>query len=120
MGIGAVEKVKDLLRISQEEGDKWDEEITSEVATADAIVETVLAAYSLTLPEETPDVILEARNNYAAWLFRRKRDVEGAQHFLGDADLLLKKYVESRRFEVQQRRCKVFSTNSEKAGKFWV
>ena len=43
MGYATLEKVKDLLKVSTEET-AWDTEIQSELSSADAIVDAVLAS----------------------------------------------------------------------------
>lgn len=118
MGYATLEKVKDLLKVSIEET-VWDAEIQLELSSADAIVDAVLASHGLTVSDEVPQLILEASNNYAAWLFRRKRDAEAAQLFFDGAETVLQKYLGSQSALIQKRRCKVASTNVNEEENFW-
>ncbi len=92
---GTLEKVKSLLQVKADEGTTWDTEINECIVSGDAIALATLTKSGLTLPETVPQLFVDAANNYAAWLFRRKRDPEAAKQFFLDAESLMQRYIDS-------------------------
>jgi hypothetical protein len=94
LGYCTVSDVKLVLRISEA---TWDSELAACVASADALVDGLLAREGLTVPSPTPQVIVDAAKFFAAWDFRRRRDPVGAEAFWTEANRLIYVYVGAER-----------------------
>jgi hypothetical protein len=63
----------------------YDDEIDACIASGDALIDKLLAAHDLTVPESVPQTVEDASIYFAAWLFRRRRDPTGAEAFYAEA-----------------------------------
>ncbi|MCW4048053.1 MAG: hypothetical protein NWE99_10935 [Candidatus Bathyarchaeota archaeon] len=87
-----ISAVRTILRI--DEGDlTFDAELEACVASASAIVDALLMAEGLSVPTVVPQLVADAAAHYAAWMFRRRRDPEGAEAFWVEAERLLTTYI---------------------------
>jgi hypothetical protein len=53
----------------------------------------MLSRFDLTVPDTTPQTIIDASAHMAAWLFRRRRDLVGAEAFYAEAMKFLEVYA---------------------------
>ena len=53
------------------------------------LIDSELAKHDLTVPDSTPQLILDASAHFAAWLFRHRRDPAGAAAFKEEAETFL-------------------------------
>ena len=87
-----VAKVKEVLQIDAEDG-TYDTEIWGCVTSADALIDSLLKQKGSAVPESTPQNIADASKYFAAWLFRRRRDPDGAEVFWEEANKFLDAFV---------------------------
>jgi len=73
-----VAEVKYVLEIVEEE---YNTEITECIASADALVDGLLKAQGLTVSAPTPQLLKDGSKQFAAWVFKKRRDPEAAEHF---------------------------------------
>ena len=95
MTYGVAATVKDILVIASAET-TFDAEIAACITSSDALVEGMLARQGLTVPSSAPQNIIDASNYFAAWLFRKRRDVSSSWIFFVDAEKFLNAYCDSR------------------------
>jgi hypothetical protein len=95
MAYGTLAQVKSLLQITSDEGTTWDAEVSECILSGDAITDATLTKKGLTPTTPTPQLILDAASNYAAWVFRRKRSPEAAKQFFADAEDLMQRYIDA-------------------------
>jgi hypothetical protein len=88
----AVADVKVILRLESAVTTE-DAELTDCIHDASVKVTNILKAAGLEVPSLVPDSVGIGAKNFAAWLYRRRRDPEGAQVFYYDAQEALKDYV---------------------------
>jgi hypothetical protein len=91
---GVAATVKDILVIASAET-TFDAEIAACITSSDALVEGMLARQGLTVPSSTPQNIIDASNYFAAWMFRKRRDVPSSWIFFVDAEKFLNAYCDS-------------------------
>lgn len=97
MAYSTVAVVKPILGIESDD-DTFDTELTSCIASADALVDGLLKKCGLTVPESVPQLIVDASAHFAAWLFKDRRgpDVEAQAAKLWDqAHKFLDSYVDT-------------------------
>jgi hypothetical protein len=94
MAYSEADEVKTLLQIASEDT-TYDTELAGCIASADALIDSLLEPHDLTVPASVPQNIKDASAHYAAWLFRKRRDPTGADAFKQEADVLLQAYIES-------------------------
>lgn len=92
MSYSTTSEVKTILQITE---NTWDSEITDCIASADALIDSLLKYHGLTVPASTPQNINDASKHFAAWLFRRRRDPAGAEVFWEEANKFLQAYIEA-------------------------
>ena len=73
----------------------YDVELAAAIESADALVDSLLKPYDLTVPATVPQNIVDASSHFAAWLVRRKRDPTGAEAFWVEANRFLQAYVDA-------------------------
>jgi hypothetical protein len=73
-----VAEVKYVLEIVEEE---YNTEITECIVSADALVDGLLKAQGLTVSAPTPQLLKDGSKQFAAWVFKKRRDPEAAEHF---------------------------------------
>ena len=93
MSYCSVSAVKTILRIAESDL-TFDSELEACVSSASALVDSLLVAEGLTVPSPVPQLVADATAHYAAWLFRRRRDPDGAECFWAEAERLFTAYVE--------------------------
>ncbi len=76
--------VKVVLQIADSDT-TYDDEIDACIASGDALIDKLLAAHDLTVPDSVPQTVEDASIYFAAWLFRRRRDPTGAEAFYDEA-----------------------------------
>jgi len=84
--------VKAVLQIESSDT-TYDVELAAAIVSADALVDSLLKPYDLTVPATVPQNIVDASSHFAAWLVRRKRDPTGAEAFWVEADRFLHAYI---------------------------
>jgi hypothetical protein len=84
--------VKTVLQINSAD-DSFDDEIEDYITSADALVDSLLAQKDSAVPATTPQNIIDASKYFAAWLFRRPRDLVGAEAFWEEANKFLDAFV---------------------------
>ena len=77
MAYSTVAEVKYVLEIVEEE---YNTEITECIASADALVDGLLKAQGLTVSAPTPQLLKDGSKQFAAWVFKKRRDPEAAEH----------------------------------------
>ena len=92
MAYCTVSGVKTVLRIRADDL-RFGAELEACVASADALVDGFLAREDLSVPSPVPQLVADASAHYAAWLFRRRRDPDGAEAFWAEAERLLTTYI---------------------------
>ncbi len=65
------------------------------IVSGDALVDSLLKAYDLTVPATVPQNVVDASAHFAAWIFRRKRDPTGAEAFCVEANRFLQTYIDA-------------------------
>jgi hypothetical protein len=88
-------EASDVMIILQTTDELLETEIEACITGADALIDSKLEPYGLTVPDVTPQNILDASAHYAAWLFRKRRDPTGADAFKEEAEEFLQAYIES-------------------------
>ena len=83
------------MTILQTTDDTLETEIEACIASADALINSELSKHDLTVPNTTPQNILDASAHFAAWLFRHRRDPAGAEAFKVEAETFLQAYLET-------------------------
>jgi len=73
-----VAEVKYVLEIVEEE---YNTEIAECIVSADALVDGLLKAQGLTVSAPTPQLLKDGSKQFAAWVFKKRRDPEAAEHF---------------------------------------
>jgi len=73
-----VAEVKAVLDIVE---DDYNTEITECIVSADALVDGLLKAQGLTVSAPTPQLVKDGSKQLAAWVFKKRRDPEAAEHF---------------------------------------
>jgi hypothetical protein len=73
-----VAEVKYVLEIVEEE---YNTEIAECIVSADALVDGLLKAQGLTVSAPTPQLVKDGSKQFAAWVFKKRRDPEAAEHF---------------------------------------
>ncbi len=58
------------------------------------MIDKLLAAYDLTVPDSVPQTVEDASIYMAAWLFRRRRDPTGAEAFYAEAMKFIEVYAQ--------------------------
>jgi hypothetical protein len=91
-----VANVKVVLRIESAVTTE-DDELMDCIRDAAVKVDNILRAAGLAVPSEVPDAVGIAAKNFAAWLYRRRRDPVGSQVFYDDAKEALQDYVNAER-----------------------
>jgi hypothetical protein len=94
MTYGVAATVKDILVIASAVT-TFDAEIATCITSSDALVEGMLARQGLTVSSPTPQNIIDASNYFAAWMFRKRRDVPSSWIFFVDAEKFLNSYCDS-------------------------
>ena len=94
MTYGVAATVKDILVIASAVT-TFDAEIAACITSSDALVEGMLARQGLTVPSLTSQNIIDASNYFAAWMFRKRRDVPSSWIFFVDAEKFLNAYCDS-------------------------
>ena len=84
--------VKVALQIADSDT-TYDDEIDACIASGDALIDKLLAAHDLAVPESIPQTVEDASIYFAAWLFRRRRDPTGAEAFYAEAMKFLEVYA---------------------------
>ncbi len=79
--------VKPVLHIDATEVSE-DAELTDCVQDASVKVRSLLKAQALEVPSDVPDDVKIAAKNFAAWLYRRRRDPEALKRRKGLLDVL--------------------------------
>jgi hypothetical protein len=73
----------------------YDTELTSCIASADALVDGLLSKSGLNVGDSVPQLVVDASAHFAAWLFRHRRDPEKAEIFWIEAHKFLDAYSET-------------------------
>ena len=96
MAYSSVASVKAVLLIAADE-DSYDTELSSCIASADALVDGLLKKVDLTVPDTVPQLVADASAYFAAWLFkdRRPSESEGAAKLWDQAHRFLDSYVDT-------------------------
>ncbi len=71
----------------------YDTELAAAIVSADALVDSLLKPYNLTVPATVPQNVVDSSAHFAAWVFRRKRDPTGAEAFWVEANRFLQAYI---------------------------
>ncbi len=72
----------------------YDDEIDDCITSGDALIDKLLAAHDLKVPDSVPQTVEDASIYFAAWLFRRRRDPTGAEAFYAEAMKFIEIYEE--------------------------
>jgi len=91
MAYCTVDDVKPILHIETSD-DTHNPELEGCITSSDALIDTLLKKTGLSVPESTPQNIIDASAYFAAWLFRGRRDPESAEEFLHIANRFLDAY----------------------------
>lgn len=92
MAYSTVAGVKVVLQIEEDET-SFDDELEACIVSADALIDSLLKRAGLTVPASTPQNIVDASSNFAAWIFRQRRDPAGAEVLWEKANRFLDAYV---------------------------
>ena len=92
MNYCTIENIKAVLQIVE---DKWDDELSECMASANALVDGLLSREGFLTPVVVPQILSDAAKYFAAWDFRRRRDPAGAEAFWTEANRILGIYVEA-------------------------
>jgi hypothetical protein len=92
MSYCAVTEVKEVLQIDVS-NEAFDAEIEGCIASADALIDSLLKQKGSVVPQSTPQNITDSSKYFAAWLFRRRRDPAGAEVFWEEANRFLEAFV---------------------------
>ena len=92
MTYGSVSGVKEILVLAVA---TFDTEIGDCLASADALVDSFLKHAGLAVPVVVPQNVADASDYFAAYLFRKRRDPEGAEAFWAEANRFLDAYVDA-------------------------
>ncbi len=94
MGYCEVADVKVVVQIESSDN-TYDVELAAAVVSADALVDSLLKPYDLSVPATVPQNVVDASSHFAAWVFRRKRDPVGAEAFWVEANRFLEAYIDA-------------------------
>ena len=92
MAYGSASNVKEILVLTVS---TWDTEVGDCLVSADALVDSFLKKANLLVPVVAPQNVADASNYFAAYLFRKRRDPEGAEAFWVEANRFLDAYIEA-------------------------
>ena len=95
-----VDVVKTILQIPEADGSKYDIEISDCLLDSAAFVDSLLLQKGVTSPTPSPRNINTAINYFAAWMFRKRRDMQSAWIFFVDAERFVNAYVDSQIYAV--------------------
>jgi hypothetical protein len=95
LGTALYATVAAVKRILVETSVTYDVEIAECIVSSDALVVGLLTKAGLTVPSPIHQNLVDASNYFAAWMFRKRRDVQSAWIFFVDAERFLNAYVES-------------------------
>ena len=87
-----VTEVKEVLQIDPA-NEAFDAEIEGCIASADALIYSLLKQKGSVVPQTVPQNIADSSKYFAAWLFRRRRDPAGAEVFWDEANRFLEAFV---------------------------
>jgi hypothetical protein len=87
-------EASDVMAILQTTDESLETEIEACITEADALIDSLLEPYGLTVPDVTPQNIKDACAYFAAWLFRKRRDPGAADVFKQEAETILQAYVD--------------------------
>lgn len=87
-----VDAVKKILTIPDTDT-SYNVEIAECIVSSDAYVVSLLGQAGLTMPATIPQNLIDASNYYAAWMFRKRRDVQSAWIFFLDAEKFKDAYI---------------------------
>ncbi len=107
-----VAAVKVLLQIASDE-DSYDDEVTSCIQSAEAVIDSWLTKNGLSMPDTVPQNLADAAAYVAAWLFRRRRVYDKATtSFWTEATRFFNAYVDAQE-KVEPAPFKVCNDNLE-------
>ena len=86
-----VAQAKEVLQIAEL---TWDLELEGCVASGGALVDSLLAAKGLSVPNPVPQNLIDATSHFAAWEYRRRRDPAGAEAFWAEANKYVETYIQ--------------------------
>ena len=92
MPYGSASAVKEILLLTVS---TWDTEVGDCLVSAEALVDGFLKARGLLVAVVAPQNVKDASNYFAAYLFRKRRDPEGAEAFWAEATRFLDAYIEA-------------------------
>jgi hypothetical protein len=94
LGYCIVANVKAVLKLSVED-ESLDVEVAAAIVSGDALVDSLLKPYDLSVSVVVPQNIVDAAAHFAAWIVRRHADPAGAEVFWVEANRFLEAYVDS-------------------------